>query len=153
MKRPLTARQNSVCLSNDSRRSRESKQSLNSRERSNRHRQSPHYNMKMRMLMPSISAHSWVIYEMREQKFVFGKANFKKREIASLTKIMNLITIIKILESLNLAPSKIRINVTREACTLIGTTAQLKPGIEISLEDLFYGMMLPSGNDAAFLIA
>lgn len=66
---------------------------------------------------------------------------------------MNLITIIKILETHNLVASKIRINVTREACTLIGTTAELKPGIELSLEDLFYGMMLPSGNDAAHQVA
>jgi D-alanyl-D-alanine carboxypeptidase len=34
-----------------------------------------------------------------------------------------------------------------------GTTAELKPSMEISLEDLFYGMMLPSGNDAAHQIA
>lgn len=46
---------------------------------------------------------------------------------------MNLITIIKILEAHNLVASKIRVNVTREACTLIGTTAELKPGIELSL--------------------
>ncbi len=42
---------------------------------------------------------------------------------------------------------------TKEACTLIGTTAELKPSIELSLEDLYYGMMLPSGNDAAFQVA
>jgi D-alanyl-D-alanine carboxypeptidase len=34
-----------------------------------------------------------------------------------------------------------------------GTTAELKPNMEMSLEDLFYGMMLPSGNDAAYQIA
>lgn len=36
---------------------------------------------------------------------------------------------------------------------MIGTTAELKPNIEISLYDLFYGMMLPSGNDAAHQVA
>jgi hypothetical protein len=36
---------------------------------------------------------------------------------------------------------------------MIGTTASLKPNIEICLEDLFYGMMLPSGNDAAYQVA
>ena len=36
---------------------------------------------------------------------------------------------------------------------MIGTTAELKHNIELSLEDLFYGMMLPSGNDAAHQVA
>jgi D-alanyl-D-alanine carboxypeptidase len=36
---------------------------------------------------------------------------------------------------------------------MIGTTAELRVGMELSLEDLFYGMMLPSGNDAAHQIA
>lgn len=36
---------------------------------------------------------------------------------------------------------------------MIGTTAELRPGIELSLEDLYFGMMLPSGNDAAHQIA
>lgn len=34
-----------------------------------------------------------------------------------------------------------------------GTTAELKEGKYIQLFDLFYGAMLPSGNDAALLLA
>ncbi len=34
-----------------------------------------------------------------------------------------------------------------------GTTAELKQGSLYSLYDLYFGMMLPSGNDAAYLIA
>ena len=36
---------------------------------------------------------------------------------------------------------------------MIGTTAEIKEGMIFSLQDLFYGMMLPSGNDAAYQIA
>lgn len=36
---------------------------------------------------------------------------------------------------------------------LNGTTAQLKHGKWLRLDDLLYGAMLPSGNDAAYLIA
>jgi D-alanyl-D-alanine carboxypeptidase len=85
------------------------------------------------MAMPSISAHSWVLYEMRELKFLTGRSNFKRREIASLTKIMNLITILQICDAASLLPAKIRVTVTREASTIIGTTAELKTGIELSL--------------------
>ena len=66
---------------------------------------------------------------------------------------MNFYTILQLVETHGLMANKLRINVTKEACTLIGTTAELKPNIEVSLEDLYYGMMLPSGNDAAYQVA
>lgn len=36
---------------------------------------------------------------------------------------------------------------------MVGTSANLRKKDVVSLEDLMYGMMLPSGNDAAFQIA
>lgn len=36
---------------------------------------------------------------------------------------------------------------------MIGTTAKIKYGAVYTLYDLYFGMMLPSGNDAAYLIA
>jgi D-alanyl-D-alanine carboxypeptidase len=45
------------------------------------------------------------------------------------------------------------VKVSREAINLGGTTANLKFGDILTLKDLLYGMMLPSGNDAAFAIA
>lgn len=36
---------------------------------------------------------------------------------------------------------------------MIGTTANLKSGSWITLRDLLYGAMLPSGNDAAYCLA
>jgi D-alanyl-D-alanine carboxypeptidase len=36
---------------------------------------------------------------------------------------------------------------------IIGTTANLREGDILSVESLLYGMMLPSGNDAAFALA
>jgi D-alanyl-D-alanine carboxypeptidase (penicillin-binding protein 5/6) len=34
-----------------------------------------------------------------------------------------------------------------------GTTANLRAGDKLSILDMLYGMMLPSGNDAAYAIA
>ncbi len=36
---------------------------------------------------------------------------------------------------------------------MIGTSADLKPNTWVKLWDLLYGTMLPSGNDAAFLLS
>jgi serine-type D-Ala-D-Ala carboxypeptidase (penicillin-binding protein 5/6) len=45
----------------------------------------------------------------------------------------------------------IRISPTSASQT--GTTAELKEGKYVTIYDLFYGTMLPSGNDAALLLA
>lgn len=63
---------------------------------------------------------------MKQSKLIYGKRVFKSREIASLTKIMNLITIIEIIDEFKLAPVKIRFKVSRESSCMIGTTAELK---------------------------
>lgn len=48
---------------------------------------------------------------------------------------------------------KALVKVSRTASELGGTTAELRAGDIISYEDLLYGMMLPSGNDAAYTLA
>lgn len=47
-----------------------------------------------KLFVPNVSAHSWIVYEMNKGKCIHGKRIHKKREMASLTKIMNLITAI-----------------------------------------------------------
>ena len=53
--------------------------------------------------------------------------------------------------NINLAISYCR--VSDKASSMVGTTASLKTGDIISLENLLYALMLPSGNDAAMAIA
>ena len=43
--------------------------------------------------------------------------------------------------------------VTEWAARTIGTTANLLDNAWMSVEDLLYGLMLPSGNDAAMVLA
>ena len=39
-----------------------------------------------------------------------------------------------------------------KASSMIGTSANLNKGDVLSVHDLLYGMMLPSGNDAAYAL-
>ena len=66
---------------------------------------------------------------------------------------MNLITILDILEREKIKAKDINIQATKASSLIEGTTAEIKYQAEYCLEDLLFGMMLPSGNDAAFLIA
>ena len=66
---------------------------------------------------------------------------------------MNLITIISLVDKFKLDPSKIKATVTQKISGTTGTTAGLRENEVYTLLDLYYGMMLPSGNDAALMIA
>lgn len=100
-----------------------------------------------------VSAKSWVVYEMREGRVLCGKKEQRKREMASLTKMMNLATLLQLLERAAVDPRLVTVTATRNATALNGTSAELKRGAAYSLYDLLFAMMLPSGNDAAYLIA
>jgi hypothetical protein len=46
-----------------------------------------------------------------------------------------------------------KVKITQNAISKQGTTANLLKNYWISIEDLLYGAMLPSGNDAAYMLA
>lgn len=54
---------------------------------------------------------------------------------------------------MSIKPNQTLFKVPESATKLSGTTANLKANVYISITDLFYGMMLPSGNDAAQTLA
>ena len=76
-----------------------------------------------------------------------------KKEIASLTKMMTAYTCICLCKKWELNPTEIMVEVPKRCEKIIGTTASLKEGTTLSVWDLLHGVMLPSGNDAAFLLA
>ena len=85
--------------------------------------------------------------EQQSGRILYEKEAHEVRRIASITKIM---TAILAIESGKLNDS---VKVTENAVRAEGSSIYLKPGETIKLEDLVYGMMLRSGNDAAVAIA
>jgi len=81
------------------------------------------------------------------------KKESMKREVASLTKMMTFYTLLRLLTKYQLSPKNTYITVSKAASKVTGTTANLVEGDVLSIEQLCYGMMLPSGNDAAYAIA
>ena len=72
---------------------------------------------------------------------------FSKKPMASTTKVM---TIIVAIENNSLDDI---VTISKKAASTGGSSANLKAGKEIKLEELLYGLMLKSGNDAAVAIA
>ena len=90
-----------------------------------------------------ISADCAVVIEARTGKVLFEKNAHKKHSMASTTKIM---TSLIAIESGRLPDE---ITVTEDMLGVEGTSMGLLPGDSVSLEELVYGMLLQSGNDAA----
>lgn len=78
---------------------------------------------------------------------VFEKNAYERKPMASTTKIMTLVTALK-----NSEPDDV-VRVGHNAVAEEGSSAYLKPDATITMRDLWYGLMLNSGNDAAVAIA
>lgn len=75
------------------------------------------------------------------------------REIASLTKMITAMVVIDFLKKYDYSPEKITYEIRRPSIIIGGTSAQLQLGEVYTLEELLYGLMLPSGNDAAIALS
>lgn len=95
----------------------------------------------------SISASSYVVFDMDQQKVLEGSNIHEQRLIASISKIMTCIIAIE-----NGQLDKI-VEVDNDVLKAVGSSIYLEPGEKIRLLDLLYGMMLRSGNDASIMIA
>ena len=92
------------------------------------------------------------MFDGNSRETIIGQGITNKREIASLTKIFTLYTACSIIEKYRINPDTFKVEISYCAEAKVGTTADLESGDLISLKDLLYGLMLPSGNDAAVAI-
>lgn len=92
-------------------------------------------------------------FDGKNSHFMLQKDCHSKREIASLTKIMTWYTVLRLIDKFKLNKATELVCVSKEASSVIGTTAELKESDLLSVWDLLHGMMLPSGNDAAHALA
>ena len=94
------------------------------------------------------SASSAILMEAESGRVLYEQNAHEERLIASITKLM---TALVALESGHDLEETVTVG---EACTRAeGSSLYLRPGEEISLKGLLYGVMLRSGNDAALAVA
>jgi D-alanyl-D-alanine carboxypeptidase len=109
---------------------------------------------EMAIQLPLVTAEAYCIALVGSRfEFIAGQKQLSKRKIASLTKIMTLHCALKLCKFFNIDPQHEAVKVKKDAGTINGTRADLAEGDYILVEDLFYGLMLPSGNDAALCLA
>lgn len=94
---------------------------------------------------------------MKKGQVLFGKSQDEQAEIASMTKVCTAYTVCRILEELDLygieKAKNIYLRTSRKAAFMGGTSAYLQTDNRLTLYDCLHAMMLPSGNDAAVVLA
>lgn len=88
-----------------------------------------------------------VVMEHKTGRILYANNANEKKLIASTTKIM---TAILTIENTNI---KEKIKVGKEVLAMYGTNIYIEVGETITIEDLLYGLLLRSGNDAAIVLA
>ncbi|EAR90237.2 D-alanyl-D-alanine carboxypeptidase family protein (macronuclear) [Tetrahymena thermophila SB210] len=103
-------------------------------------------------LLP-ISALCWSVTDAVSGQLIYSKMSSEVREMASLTKMMTLYVCHQLSTTYNLNAESEEIIVPRIAAYTCGTSAFLRENEKLCLQDLYYALMLPSGNDAAVTLA
>lgn len=101
--------------------------------------------------IPDIHSNKFVIYDLTDDKILIEKGLTDQTSIASLTKIVTTITAIEKNSDLS---KKITItSIMLSGIPSDASTAGLKVGDNLSIMDLLYASMLPSGADATQVLA
>jgi serine-type D-Ala-D-Ala carboxypeptidase (penicillin-binding protein 5/6) len=96
--------------------------------------------------VPDVTAPAACVVELATGALLWGRDIHTPRAPASLTKMMTALV------AIDLAP--LDTNMTIQESDLVGESSMgLTSGETLTMEALFYGMLLPSGNDAATAIA
>ncbi len=96
---------------------------------------------------PVLNSRRCIVYDRISKTVMYGKNENVKGAMASTTKIM---TATIVLENANLSE---QVEISAKAGGTGGSRLGIKKGDKISVNDLLYGLMLRSGNDAAVALA
>lgn len=102
----------------------------------------------------SVTSQAAAVFDLADKTVVFAKNPFERLYPASTTKTMTALVALKAVASGAVSLSD-EVTVPQEALiTEPGASlCGIKPGDKLTLEELLYGLMLPSGNDAGVAIA
>ncbi|MHC4402343.1 MAG: serine hydrolase [Planctomycetota bacterium] len=101
---------------------------------------------------PNVTCKAWAIADGKTGELLWGNNEDEPRDFASTTKIMTAFVV------LNLAKDSPEIldemvAFSERADQTGGTSARVRAGEKLSVRELLYGLLLPSGNDASVALA
>ena len=101
---------------------------------------------------PQVTCAAWTITDRSSGTSIAGAKSDVRMHIASTTKIMTAYIVLK-MAAANPEVLKEMITFSRRADDTVGSTAGVRVGESLTVGELMYGLMLPSGNDASVALA
>ncbi len=101
---------------------------------------------------PFVTCKAWAIVDGETGELLAGSHEDVRRDPASTTKIMTAYLVTSLAEKDPAVLDEI-VTFSERADATSGSTSALKAGEKVSVGELLYGLLLPSGNDAAVALA
>lgn len=101
---------------------------------------------------PATTARGWAVADGRTGKVLFRGFADTPYQMASTTKIMTAWIVLSLADKTpELMDAVVTVSATADAT--MGSTAKIRVGDRVPVRELLYGLLLPSGNDAAVALA
>jgi D-alanyl-D-alanine carboxypeptidase (penicillin-binding protein 5/6) len=101
---------------------------------------------------PLVTCKAWIIADSKTGVLLWGDHERQTLDIASTTKIMTAYLVLKAAAEDSKVLDEV-VTFSQRADETNGSTADLRAGEQTSVRELLYGLLLPSGNDAATALA
>ena len=102
---------------------------------------------------PNLNSRYAIVLDRDSKAILYEKNSNQKVPMASTTKILTAIVLLESIEKNNSLTLESQVEVCKQAGAIGGSRLGLKKGDKVSVNDLLYGLLLCSGNDAAIQIA
>jgi D-alanyl-D-alanine carboxypeptidase (penicillin-binding protein 5/6) len=97
---------------------------------------------------PIVSCKAWAIADGKSGELLWGGNEEASLQIASTTKIMTALLVLELAKSEPAVLEEV-VTISERADKTSGSSAGVRAGEQFPVRDLLYGLLLPSGNDAA----
>jgi D-alanyl-D-alanine carboxypeptidase (penicillin-binding protein 5/6) len=97
---------------------------------------------------PFTLAAAWAIADGKTGETLWGHLENKTLEMASTTKMMTALVILRLAKADPKVLDEV-VTFSERADRTVGSTSGVKTGEKVAVRELLYGLLLPSGNDAA----
>jgi D-alanyl-D-alanine carboxypeptidase (penicillin-binding protein 5/6) len=101
---------------------------------------------------PNVSARGWAIINGRNGQRLYGGNDATASPMASTTKVMTAYIVLRLAADNREVLDEV-ITVSEPAARTAGSSARIRTGDRVPVREMLYGLLLPSGNDAAAAIA
>lgn len=101
---------------------------------------------------PAVSAPVWLVAEFSSRQILAGSEIDKRISPASMTKVATAMVVLRAIRDGELTPEQTVVG-PADITSVGGSRMFIEPGAKVSIDELLYGLIVQSGNDAARLLA